>query len=171
MYLPITPEKQSIKDQLTWMALVEQKRDNDYEEDLFCRLFFIFLSLKVCYCKCWWKKSVVTNFFVFTNNPRKTDQLSWTALVEQKRDDDYEEDMFCRLLFIFLSLAQSLRPFVRQVSRSTVTHSLSKMHCIQTIGLAFNGHTQVPPSLDGASAPRADNSIGPDVPENPIIFY
>ena len=117
MYLPITPEKQSIKDQLTWMALVEQKRDNDYEEDLFCRLFFIFLSLKVCYCKCWWKKSVVTNFFVFTNNPRKTDQLSWTALVEQKRDDDYEEDMFCRLLFIFLSLRPS--------SQSLDSHSLS----------------------------------------------
>ena len=67
-------------------------------------------------------------------------------------------------------------PFVRQVSRSTVTHSLSKMHCIQTIGLAFNGHTHqhaqvLPPPLDGVSAPRADNSIGPDVPENPIIFY
>ena len=109
-----------------------------HEIEWFWRLEYIFLSLKkVSYCKCWWNFF----FFVFTNNRWKTDQLSWMALVEQKRDDDYEEDMFCRLLFIFLSLAQSLRPFVRQVSRSTVTHSLSKMHCIQTIGLAFNGHT------------------------------
>ena len=74
------------------------------------------------------------------------------ALVEQKRDDDYEEDMFCRLLFIFLSLAATAAavmlprggggaaaPFLRlSVSHSS---SLSKMHCIQTIGLAFNGHT------------------------------
>ena len=46
-------------------------------------------------------------FFLFINNPRKTEHLSWATLVEQKRDDDYEEDMFCHPLFIFLSLKVS----------------------------------------------------------------
>ena len=59
-------------------------------------------------------------------------------------------------------------------SQSLDSHSLSiedALHSDYWIGFQW-AHTLAPPlPLDGDRAPRADNSIGPDVPENPIIFY